>query len=134
MSTQTPKAPSIADCQALNLVNGHVRGDRYYGKVNDNVGLCVYTVGDGPNYFAQLFPLPGPAADLHECFVHFVLALGNNFDEEARKLRAQYQYIVRAEDVLTLKCLVHEAENRWREYNERMEAGDTGREAGESVE
>lgn len=118
----------------MNLAHGYAHGDRYYGKVNDKLGVCIYTAGKFENYFAQMFPLPYPSADLHMCFVNFTLVLAKTGDDVTRSMREQYQYITKAEDVLTLKCLIHEAEDRWREYNERMEAGDAGREAGEGVE
>lgn len=125
MSTQTAKAPKISDCLALNLVNGRAQGDRYYGKLNDKLAVCVYTVGREENYFAQLFPLPAPDADMHLCFVDFALMLSKNGDEITKAFRRQYRYLTAAPDVLTLKCLIHEAEdNFWRVENERMDDRD----------
>ena len=132
MSTLTAKAPKIRDCEALNLAHGYVDGDRYYGKVNDRLAVCIYTVGKFENYFAQMFPIPGPSADLHNCYVDFALALAKRNEDVTRGLRRQYRYITKAEDVLTLKCLIHEAEDRWRECN--VDDRDAGPEAGEGVE
>jgi len=110
---------------------GHLHGDRYYAKLNDHVGVCVYTVGSVENYLAQLFPLPFPGAGLHECFVQFTMALARNDGPETRELRSQYRYL-EAPDVLTLRCLLHEAEDNWRECN--VDDRDAGPEAGEGVE
>ena len=77
-----------------------------------------------PSFSSINLPLPFPDADMHICFVDFTLTLAKNSDDVTKPLRARYQYIQTAPDVLTLKCLIHEAEIAWREYNARMENRD----------
>lgn len=131
---QTRSALDLRDLTALNLVNGVLYNDRYYGKLNDRLAVCVYTVGRQETYFAQLFPLPAPDAAMHACFVDFALCLTKNGDETTKALRGQYRYITAAADVLTLKCLIHEAEDHfWRKENELDDCkADAG--AGKGVE
>lgn len=123
MSTPTVKAPNIRvrDCLALKYDMQIVSNDRYFAQVDYGLGLCVYVLQDGSgrcSYHAQLYPTPQAISceQLQNFFVTFTLRLARTGGREFLDLRGVYP-VVYAEDLLTLQCLLHEAEHNWRKHS-----------------
>jgi len=110
----------------------------YVAEITAGFGVYVYDmdVNGVRKLYASTFPLPGrpsSLSDIRGCFVQFTLTLSQSSGHELADLRKQYRYFSEVPDLLTLKCLLLEAEQHWRETNARLENSNTDTGAGKGV-
>lgn len=135
MSTQILR---VRECLHLDYPVQGLINDRYVAQIVAGFGVCVYDldVQGVRKLYASTFPLPDRTPtlrDIQDCYVQFTLTFSQSSGYGFADLRKQYRYLPEVPDLLTLKCLLLEAEQHWRDTDARMENGDTDPLAGEGV-
>lgn len=94
------------DFPSQKIING-----RYYARPYPGLGVTIWTVASPIDAVCQLFPYKSNLQD--DYVAHVLLVAGSSKHDEP--LRTLYP-VLHAEDPLTMKCLIIEAAEKWRQH------------------
>lgn len=98
-----------SDCVHLAWPRQECHNDRYFAEPSLRFGVCIYNVGNSPSLSVQCFPVLPRNNQLKLFYYQHVMGIAKS-DSTPDPLYPYFE----APDVLTLKCLVDEAIEKWR--------------------